>query len=70
MRLVDKFVENNLHFGSGQVTGGSMSLKITNSEVDGASVVELDGRIVLGEESNLLRKKLKSLVAGERKKSS
>jgi len=37
-----------------------MSLKITNSEVDGASVVELDGRIV--------REKLKSLVAAGRKK--
>jgi len=45
-----------------------MSLKITNSEVDGASVVELDGRIVLGEESNSLREKLKSLVAAGRKK--
>jgi hypothetical protein len=28
------------------VGGISMSLKITNSEVDGVSVVELDGRIV------------------------
>ena len=36
-----------------------MSLKITNSEVDSVSVVELDGRIVLGEESNSLREKLK-----------
>jgi len=45
-----------------------MSLKITNSEVDGASVVELDGRIVLGEESNSLREKLKSLVAAGSKK--
>jgi hypothetical protein len=39
-----------------------MSLKITNSEVDSVSVVELDGRIVLGEESNSLREKLKSMV--------
>src|SRR5258706_14841636 len=28
-----------------------MALKMTNSEVDGTSVVALDGRIVLGEES-------------------
>ena len=44
-----------------------MSVKMTNSEVDGVSVVELDGRIVLGEESNSLRKKLKSLVAAGKK---
>ena len=47
-----------------------MSVKMTNSEVDGVSVVELDGRIVLGEESNSLREKLKSLVVEERRKSS
>lgn len=46
----------------------SMSLKITNSEVDGVSVLELDGRIVLGEESNSLREKLKSLVAAGKNK--
>jgi anti-sigma B factor antagonist len=40
-----------------------MSLKIANSEVDGVTVLELDGRIVLGEESNSIREKLKSLVA-------
>jgi anti-sigma B factor antagonist len=45
-----------------------MSVKITNSEVDGVSVVELDGRLVLGEESNSLREKLKSLVAAGNKK--
>src|SRR5258708_25037625 len=46
----------------------SMSLKITNSDVDGVSVLELDGRIVLGEESNSLRVKLKSLVAAGKDK--
>jgi anti-sigma B factor antagonist len=46
----------------------SMSVKMTNSEVDGVSVVELDGRIVLGEESNSLREKLKSLIAEGKKK--
>ena len=45
-----------------------MSLKITNSEVASVSVVELDGRIVLGEESNSLREKLKSMVAAGKKK--
>jgi anti-sigma B factor antagonist len=48
--------------------GTSMSVRMTNSEVDGVSVVELDGRIVLGEESNSLREKLKSLVAAGKKK--
>jgi anti-sigma B factor antagonist len=45
-----------------------MALRMTNREVDGVSVVELDGRIVLGEESNSLREKLKSLIAGGKKK--
>ena len=41
-----------------------MSLHITDSVVDGVSMIALSGRIVLGEESNALREKLKSLVAG------
>ena len=41
---------------------------MTNREVDGVSVVALDGRIVLGEESNALREKVKSLLAEGRKK--
>lgn len=45
-----------------------MSVRMTNSEVDGVSVLELDGRIVLGEESNSLREKLKSLIAEGKKK--
>jgi anti-anti-sigma factor len=45
-----------------------MTVKMTNSEVEGVSVVELDGRIVLGEESNSLREKLKSLIAEGKKK--
>ena len=45
-----------------------MSVKITNSEIDGVSVLELDGRIVLGEESNSLRERLKNLVATGKKK--
>jgi anti-sigma B factor antagonist len=45
-----------------------MALKMTNREVDGVGVVALDGRIVLGEESNALREKVKSLIAAGKKK--
>ena len=47
--------------------GRPMSLKITNSETNGTSVVTLDGRIVMGEEGNALREKLKSLIAEGKK---
>ena len=36
---------------------------MTTREVDGVTVVALDGRIVLGEESNALRERVKSLIA-------
>ena len=45
-----------------------MALKMTQREVDGVTVVALDGRIVLGEESNALREKIKALVAEGKKK--
>ncbi len=45
-----------------------MALKMTNREVDGVSVVALDGRIVLGEESNALREKVKGLIAAGKRK--
>jgi anti-sigma B factor antagonist len=45
-----------------------MALKMTDSETNGTSVVVLDGRIVLGEESHALRQKLKSLIAEGNKK--
>ena len=44
-----------------------MALKITNREVDGVSVLALEGRIVLGEESNALREGVKSLLAKNKK---
>jgi len=44
-----------------------MKLKITSSDVDGASVVVLEGRIVIGEESKALREEVKSLIAKGRK---
>jgi anti-sigma B factor antagonist len=39
-----------------------------NHDVDGVSVVALEGRIVLGEESNALREKIKGLLAEGKKK--
>ncbi len=44
-----------------------MALKMTSREVDGVSVVALEGRIVLGEESNALRECVKSLLASNKK---
>jgi len=48
--------------------GNDRDNKMTDREVDGVSVVTLDGRIVLGEESNTFREKLKSLLAEGNKK--
>ena len=48
----------------------NVALKMTNREVDGVSVVALDGRIVLGEESNALREKVKGLIAEGKRRSS
>ena len=45
-----------------------MALKINNREVDGVTVVALDGRIVLGEETNALREKVKGLLGEGKKK--
>jgi anti-sigma B factor antagonist len=45
-----------------------VALKFTNREVEGVTVVALDGRIVLGEESNALRERVKALVAEGKKK--
>lgn len=46
----------------------NVALKMTQREVDGVSVVALDGRIVLGEESNALREKVKGLISSGKKK--
>jgi anti-sigma B factor antagonist len=40
-----------------------MSLKITDREVNGVGVLMLEGRIVLGEESVMLREKVKGMLA-------
>ncbi len=44
-----------------------MALKIAEREVDGVIVLALEGRIVLGEESNSLREKVKSALASSKK---
>ena len=45
-----------------------MALKITQRSVDGVDIMQLDGRIVLGEESNALREGVKGLLAKGDKK--
>ena len=45
-----------------------MTLKMSNREVDGVTVVALDGRIVLGEETNSLREKVKGLLGEGKQK--
>ena len=45
-----------------------MTLKMTLRETDGVTVVALDGRIVLGEEANSLRDKVKELLAAGKRK--
>lgn len=44
-----------------------MALRMTNREVDSVTVVELEGRIVLGEESNAMRELVKGLLADNKK---
>ena len=44
-----------------------MALKITQRDVEGVSVLSLEGRIVLGEETSSLREKVKSLLAEGKK---
>ncbi len=44
-----------------------MPLKMTDRNVGNVSVLELEGRIVLGEESSALRERVKSLLGQDRK---
>ena len=44
-----------------------MALKMSTREVDGVLVVDLEGRIVLGDESSALREKVKSLLSEGKK---
>jgi anti-sigma B factor antagonist len=45
-----------------------VALKITERVVNGVEVLDLEGRIVLGEESNAMREKVKQLLAQNKKK--
>ncbi|HWZ97749.1 MAG TPA: STAS domain-containing protein [Candidatus Dormibacteraeota bacterium] len=45
-----------------------MSVAVKIEEIDGVSIVELNGRIVLGEESGALRETVKNLVAAGKQK--
>ncbi len=45
-----------------------MSLKASSRQVDGVTVVDLSGRIVLGEGSDILREALRDLVGRGQKK--
>ena len=45
-----------------------MALRMTERDVNGVSFLDVEGRIVLGEESNALREKVKSLIAEGKKK--
>jgi anti-sigma B factor antagonist len=40
-----------------------VALRMTDREVNGVNVIDLEGRIVLGEESNSFREKVKGLLA-------
>jgi len=43
-------------------------LKMTERTVDGVAVLDLEGRIVLGEESSALRERVKNLLGQDRKR--
>ena len=45
-----------------------MALQMSERVVDGVTVVALDGRIVLGDETSAFREKIKALLAEGRKK--
>lgn len=45
-----------------------MALRMTDRNVGGVDVLDIEGRIVLGEESNAFREKVKGLLAAGKKK--
>ena len=45
-----------------------MALRMTDRQVGGVDVLDIEGRIVLGEESNAFREKVKGLLAAGKKK--
>jgi len=48
--------------------GVNVALRMTERNVSGVDVLDIEGRIVLGEESNAFREKVKSLLAAGKKK--
>jgi anti-sigma B factor antagonist len=44
-----------------------VALRMTERDVSGVAVLDIEGRIVLGEESNSFREKVKSLLAAGKK---
>jgi anti-sigma B factor antagonist len=45
-----------------------VALRMTDRDVNGVTVLDIEGRIVLGEESNSFRERVKSLLAAGKKK--
>jgi anti-sigma B factor antagonist len=45
-----------------------VALRMTDRDVSGVNVLDIEGRIVLGEESNAFRERVKSLLAAGKKK--
>jgi anti-sigma B factor antagonist len=45
-----------------------VALRMTDRDVSGVNVLDIEGRIVLGEESNAFREKVKGLLAAGKKK--
>jgi len=45
-----------------------VALRMTERDVNGVTVLDIEGRIVLGEESNSFREKVKSLLAAGKRK--
>jgi len=45
-----------------------VALRMTDRDVNGITVLDIEGRIVLGEESNSFRERVKSLLAAGKKK--
>ena len=45
-----------------------MTMKANNRQIDGITIVDLSGRIVLGEDTALLRKTVRDLIAGGHKR--
>jgi anti-sigma B factor antagonist len=58
-------VQERIH---GLPGGAIVALKMSERDVNGVAVIDIDGRIVLGEESNSFREKVKGLLAAGKKK--